>query len=92
VLTVHLARHIAGAKCLRAVHIEQILTATQADTEKDSELGSRGGPAVRVPSMLATKPPTRVRSSAYFSQVAHKRSESRDGYSSAIKMPAVKSS
>jgi len=55
---------------------------------------SRDGLAVRVPSTLATKPPARVRMLvvAIFSRVNSKCSENRDGYSSAIKMPAVKSS
>jgi len=55
---------------------------------------SRGGLAVRVPSTLATKTTTRVRilGVAICSRVDSKRSESRDGYSSTIKMPVVKSS
>jgi len=52
---------------------------------------------VSVPSKLSTKPQTRVPSSAeqFFpgsGVAASKRSESRSGYSSAIKMPPVKSS
>jgi len=59
---------------------------------KRTETLSRGGRVVRVLSTLATKPPTRVRilGVAIFSWVDAKRSESRDGYSSVIKMPAVK--
>jgi len=54
----------------------------------------RGGLAVRVPSTLARKLPTRVRilGVEFCSQVDSKRSESSDGYSRAIKMLAVKSS
>jgi len=59
-----------------------------------SRYWSRGGLAVRVPSTLATKAPIRVRilGVAICSRVDSKRSESRDGYSSATKMPAMKSS